>query len=65
MLRAEGVLAVVCPIADESDVRGVPIFDATPDEVSALMDEAPGVRAGLFGYEVHVCRSFPGDCLPG
>jgi hypothetical protein len=28
------------------------------------MDEDPGVKAGIFVYEVHACRGFPGDCLP-
>jgi hypothetical protein len=29
------------------------------------MDEDPAVKAGVFVYEVHPCRSFPGDSLPG
>jgi len=27
------------------------------------MDGDPGVMAGIFTYEVHLCRSFPGDKL--
>ncbi len=63
-LRAEGVLPIVCPVTDGSDVRGIGIFDATVDEVTKIMDEDPGVKAGVFVYEVHPCRSFPGDSLP-
>jgi hypothetical protein len=25
-----------------------------------MMDEDPGVKAAVFVYEVHACRSFPG-----
>lgn len=64
-LRAAGLLAVVCPVPDDSDVCGVGIFTGTPDEVARLMDDDPGVRAGVFSYHVHPCRSFPGDGLPG
>ena len=34
-------------------------------EVKKLMDDDPGVKAGIFTYEVHPCRGFPGDSLPG
>ena len=64
-LRNEGLLSIVCPVADGSEVSGVGIFNAGTDQVRAIMDEDPGVREGVFVYEVHPCRSFPGDCLPG
>lgn len=63
-LRQEGLLSIVCPVQDGSDVSGIGIFNAGVDRVRAIMDEDPGVRAGIFSYEVHPCRSFPGDCLP-
>ena len=63
-LRAEGVLSIVCPISDGSDVTGVGIFNANVEEVKTIMEEDPGVKAGVFVYEIHACRSFPGDCLP-
>ena len=28
------------------------------------MDDDPGVLAGVFRYELHPCRGFPGDHLP-
>lgn len=62
-LRADGVLSIVCPVPDDSEVCGVGIFDAEPDRVRDLMEQDPGVRAGVFVYEVHPCRSFPGDAL--
>lgn len=63
-LRAEGLLPIVCPVADESDVSGIGIFNASVEEARKIMDEDPGVKAGVFVYELHSCRSFPGDCLP-
>ena len=62
-LRADGVLQIVCPVADGSNVSGIGIFAATPDETARIMDGDRGVRAGLFTYEVHASRSFPGDSL--
>lgn len=64
-LRADGVLPIVCPISDGSNVSGIGIFNASVDEVKKIMDEDPGVQAGVFVYEVHECRSFPGASLPG
>ena len=63
-LRAEGLLAIVCPVSDGSDVSGIGIFNATPEVAKRIMDEDPGVKEGVFVYEIHACRSFPGDCLP-
>jgi uncharacterized protein YndB with AHSA1/START domain len=64
-LRADGVLAIVCPILDDSPWCGIYIFDAAVDEVARVMDDDPGVRAGVFSYEIHPVGSFPGDRLPG
>ena len=63
-LRADGLLSIVCAVTDESAVRGVGIFNANADRVRKIMDEDPGVKAGVFTYEIHPCRSFPGDSLP-
>ena len=37
---------------------------APPDDVRAIMDHDPGVAAGIFTYEIHPVRGFPGSCLP-
>jgi len=63
-LRESGVLSIVCPISDGSDIGGVGIFNAGVDEVESLMEADPAVRAGVLTYEIHPCRSFPGDKLP-
>ena len=62
-LRDDGVLAVVLPVTDDSEVCGIGVFDATPEDTAALMGEDPGVAAGVFTYQVHPCRGFPGDAL--
>jgi hypothetical protein len=63
-LRAEGLLPIVCPVSDESDVSGVGIFNANIEEIKSIMNEDPAVKEGVFVYEIHACRSFPGDSLP-
>jgi hypothetical protein len=63
-LRADGVLSIVCPISDGSNVTGVGIFHASVEEVKKIMDEDPGVQAGVIVYEIHATSSFPGDSLP-
>jgi hypothetical protein len=63
-LRADGLLSIVCPVTDDSGLRGVGIFSGTVDETRRLMEDDPGVQAGLFTFEVHPVRSFPGDALP-
>jgi hypothetical protein len=63
-LRADGVLSIVCPVADESNLSGVGIFNAKIEDVRNIMEDDPGVKAGVFFYEIHPCRSFPGDSLP-
>ena len=64
-LRTAGILPIVCPVSDGSDVSGIGIFNASFEEVKKIMDEDPGVKAGVFVYELHTCRSFPGASLPG
>ncbi|HTJ75380.1 MAG TPA: hypothetical protein VL337_08440 [Acidimicrobiales bacterium] len=63
-LRADGLLPVVCRVADDSGWAGVGIFDAPAAEVARLMDDDPAVREGVLVYEVHPVLGFPGDALP-
>jgi hypothetical protein len=63
-LRAEGLLPIVCPVGDGSEVAGVGIFNASMEEVDRLMRDDPAVQEGVLLYELHSCRSFPGDQLP-
>ena len=62
LLRARGLLPIVCPITDKSDLAGIGIFNADIDETKSIMDQNPAVKEGIFVYEAHPCRGFPGDC---
>lgn len=63
-LREEGFLPIACPINDGSGITGVGIFNRDPDDVEKIMEGDPGVMAGIFTYEIHPTRSFPGAKLP-
>ncbi len=63
-LRADGLLPIVCPVSDGTNVTGIGIFNASPDATKKIMDGDPGVQAGIFTYEIHPCRGFPGSSLP-
>jgi uncharacterized protein YndB with AHSA1/START domain len=64
-LAEAGLLSVVLPAgADGSDVAGYGVFSADLGTTRRLMDEDPGVRAGIFSVELHPVRGFPGARLP-
>lgn len=63
-LRMDGRLCIVCPTIDESDVRGLCIFQTDENATKKIMEEDPAVMAGIFTYDIHPVRSFPGDSLP-
>ena len=62
-LRLAGLLRVVCPVADGSDVAGVGVFDATPEECDAIYSRDPAVMASVLTYEIHPTRTFPDSSL--
>ena len=63
-LRAAGLLAVVCPISDGTELAGIGIFDADPPSGEQILLGDPAIQASVLTYEVHAARSFPGDALP-
>lgn len=63
-LHKAGLLAVVCPVADGTDITGVGVFAATPDDVDRIYSQDPAVQAGVLKYEIHPTRAFPGSTLP-
>ena len=63
-LRLAGLMPIICPVADGTGVTGISIFDADPQEVEQIMSADPGVIAGIFTFDVHPTRSFPGSSLP-
>ncbi|MDX6208455.1 MAG: hypothetical protein QOE24_846 [Frankiales bacterium] len=64
-LNAAGLLAVVCPVTDDSPWCGVGIFTGSVEQTIEIMEGDPGVKAGVFTYEAHPVRGFPGSALPG
>ncbi len=62
-LRRDGKLLIVCPVRDESEISGIGIFTTDLEETKTLYEDDPGVKAGIFTFEIHPARSFPGDCL--
>jgi hypothetical protein len=63
-LQRAGLMPIICPIGDGSGITGIGVFDASPEDVERIMAADPGVQAGVFTYQVHPCRSFPGSALP-
>lgn len=50
----EGKLIVAGPFGDDSNWRGIFIFDCdTQEEVEALLSTDPAIKAGRLDYEVH------------
>ncbi len=62
-LRAAGQLDIVGPMPDGGTVKGLCIFNTSPEETAKIMDGDPAVAAGIFNYEIHGLKSFPGDAL--
>jgi len=62
-LRAEGTIAVLCPVLSER-LCGVAIMTQTPEQARETMTDDPCVRAGMMTVEVLPCVGFPGDSLP-
>jgi hypothetical protein len=63
-LQLDGQVAIVCPIMDRSELCGIYIFAEEPETVDQIMAQDPGVVAGVFTYQVHPARGFPGSALP-
>jgi hypothetical protein len=63
-LHLRGTLPIVCPVLDDTRICGLGIFNATLEETTAIMNGDPGVQAGIFTYQLHPVRSFPGSTLP-
>jgi hypothetical protein len=64
-LRRAGLMPIVCPVSDDSDVAGVSILDGDREEADRIMSNDPGVLADVFTFELHEARGIPGSALPG
>lgn len=59
LLREEGKLPIACPINDGTEIKGIGIFTTSIEETRRIMDEDPGVKAGIFTYETLFRFVFP------
>lgn len=58
-------LAVAGPFGDDTDLRGIFIFDVeTFEEAKALTEQDPAVKAGRLIMEIHPWWAARGVCLP-
>ncbi len=62
-LAEAGILNVVLPVSDDTTLAGIGVFAATSEDTRTIMDDDPGVRAGIFSYDLHPVRGFPGAAL--
>jgi len=63
-LAEAGLMPIVLPVADDTDLAGIAVFATTSAEAEQIMNDDPGVRAGIFTFQVHPVRGFPGAALP-
>ncbi|HCV44173.1 MAG TPA: hypothetical protein DGH68_11865 [Bacteroidetes bacterium] len=64
-LKSEGKLPLFGPLFEDSDLRGMCIFDLTnKEEVKKLLDADPHIRSGRLSYEIYKWFGLPGDKLP-
>jgi len=60
---ASGAASVITPVTHPGGPSGFAIFQTDPDETRTIMDGDPGIVAGIFTYEIHPVRGFPGSAL--
>jgi len=64
-LAEAGLLSVVVPVADDTDLAGIGVFAATPTTpTQSWTNTRAGGRAGIFRYQTHPVRGFPEASLP-
>lgn len=63
-LQQSGLMPIVCPARDDSDLAGICIFTVSPERAAEILSEDPGVKAGIFTFEVHAVGGFPGSTPP-
>lgn len=62
-LMDAGIAPVIVPVTSPEGPAGFALFATDPDKTRRIMDADPGVVAGVFTYEIHPCRGFPGSAL--
>jgi hypothetical protein len=62
-MRADGVIAVLCPVLTD-DLCGIAVMTESVERAVEIMADDPCVRAGMMTVDVFACAGFPGDSLP-
>lgn len=62
-LQNEGIMPIICPVFDESELKGAVLLTTDEATTESLMRDDPAISAGIFMFEMHPCKSFPGDSL--
>jgi len=63
-LRLDGILLIGGPVVDDSELKGVGIFNTSDkEEVKRLSDNDPAVMTGRLVYEIYHWFGLPGDGL--
>ena len=62
-LRAEGVIAVLLPVASDS-MAGVAVMTVSVEKAAEIMAGDPCVQAGMMRCDVLLCHGFAGDGIP-
>ena len=63
-LAASGKLNIAGPFLDDGDLRGIFIFDSNSEnEVKAMVENDPAVKAGRLTYEIHPWMTEKGACF--
>lgn len=63
-MAADGKLNVAGPFLDDSEIKGIFIFDCSDEqEVKKLCDNDPAVKAGRLTYEIHPWMTQKGTCF--
>jgi hypothetical protein len=63
-LQQAGLMPIVCPVRDDSEYAGIGILTVPADRAAEILSEDPGVKAGIFTFELHPVAGFPGSSLP-
>jgi hypothetical protein len=63
-LQQSGLMPIVCPARDDSDLAGICMFTVSPERAAEILSQDPGVKAGIFTFDVHPVGGFPGSTLP-
>ena len=63
-LAASGKLNIAGPFLDDTDLRGIFIFDSnSEEEVRGFCDNDPAVKSGRLIYEIHPWMTQKGTCF--